>query len=377
MNGKRNTPFGELGVICMRGCEALGEMIDSYLRQWDIDDGGHGESFLVKCSCPRFATGEAKGMLDQSVRGYDLYILCDIFNYSVTYKMYGQDNAMSPDDHYADLKRIIGATNGKARRLNVIMPMLYEGRQHRRFTRESLDCALSLKELQRMGVTNIITFDAHDPRVQNAIPLIGFENVQPKYQMIRELVSTVPDLKIDKDHLMVVSPDEGGMPRSIYYASVMGLELGMFYKRRDYTRLEHGRNPLISHEFLGEHLAGKDVIVIDDMISSGESILSVGSQLKKLGARRIFVFACFGLFCEGLDKYDKAYNDKMLDKVFTTDLIYQPRALLEKPWYQSVNMSKYISYIIATLNRDHSLSDLLNPQSRIERVLTDAKKKRL
>ena len=370
-----NTQFGQLGVICMRGCESLGERIDAYLRQWDIERGGHGESVLVKSECPRFATGEAKGMLGQSVRGYDLYILCDMFNYGETYRMYGRENAMSPDDHFADLKRIIAAANGKARRLTVIMPMQYEGRQHRRLSRESLDCAVSLQELQKMGVTNIITFDAHDPRVQNAVPLIGFENVQPYYQMIRALVREVPDIRIDKDHLMIVSPDEGGMPRSVYYATVMELDLGMFYKRRDYTRVVNGRNPIASHDFVGARLDGKDVIVVDDMISSGESILSVGSQLKKRGARRIYVFACFGLFCEGLDKYDAAHKEGLIEKVFTTNLIYQPEALRQKPWYESVDMTKYISYIMSSLHYDQSLGELLNPLGRIKKVLAEARER--
>lgn len=368
------TQLGELGVICMRGCETLGQQIDAYLKQWDIERGGDGHSVLVKYACPRFATGEAKGMIMQSVRGYDLYILCDMFNYGVSYKMYGQDVPMSPDEHYADLKRIIAATNGKARRLTVIMPMLYEGRQHRRFARESLDCALSLQELENMGVSNIITFDAHDPRVQNAIPLIGFENVQPTYQMIRALVQNVPDLKIDKDHLMVVSPDEGGMPRSIYYASVMGLDLGMFYKRRDYTRVENGRNPIVSHEFLGEQIDGKDIVVVDDMIASGESILSIAKQLKKRGARRIYVFACFGLFCEAFSGYDEAHRNGLIEKVFTTNLVYQPPGLIDKPWYMSVDMSKYISYIVSTLNYDQSLSELLDPSARISRILKTVQK---
>jgi len=368
MNGKKQ--FGELGVICMKGCEALGEKIDYYLKDWDVKEGGDGKSAFLEYKCDRFETGESKGVLGHSVRGYDIYIVCDVFNYSVSYKIHGKENLMSPDDHYADLKRIIGATNGKARRLNVIMPMLYEGRQHRRFTRESLDCALVLQELERMGVSNIITFDAHDPRVQNAVPLIGFESVPPTYQMIRELVRAVPDLNLNKEHLMVVSPDEGAMPRSIYYATVLGLNLGVFYKQRDYSRMEGGRNPVVSHGFLGEHLEGKDVIVTDDMISSGESVLSVAEQLKARGVRRLFVFSSFGLFCKGFDEFDKAYEDGMIAKVFTTNLVYQPPALLAKPWYQSVNMSKYISHIIHELNYDASLSALLDPLDRIKRLLS-------
>ncbi|MCL2082490.1 MAG: ribose-phosphate pyrophosphokinase [Oscillospiraceae bacterium] len=364
-----NAQVGKLGVICMKGCEEMGRRIDEHLKQWDIDRGGNGRSFLVDYVCPRFATGEAKGMINQSVRGYDLYILCDMFNHEITYKMYGKDTSMSPDDHFQDLKRIIAATNGKTRRLTVIMPMLYEGRQHRRFARESLDCAMALQELQKMNVVNIITFDAHDPRVQNAIPLIGFENLQPTYQMIRSLVTTVKDISIDRNHLMIVSPDEGAMSRCIYYASVMGLDLGMFYKRRDYTRMENGRNPIISHEFLGENLKGKDVIVVDDMIASGESMISITEHLKDLHAGKIYIFASFGLFCEGLDKFDQAYKKGLFERVFTTDLVCPFKELCTREWYTPVDMSKYISYVINVLNYDESLSDLLNSAVRIEKTL--------
>lgn len=369
-----NTQIGRLGLIGMRGCETLTSQIDGYLRGWDIASGGDGRSVAVQYDCPRFATGEAKGMIRESVRGYDLYILADVFNYGVTYKMYGMNVPMGPDAHFQDLKRIIAATNGKTRRLTVIMPLLYEGRQHRRTARESLDCAMALQELTAMGVDNIITFDAHDARVQNAIPLSGFENVRPAYQMVRSLIRTNEDLVIDDKHMMIISPDEGGMDRCIYYAAVMGLDLGMFYKRRDYTRIVNGRNPIISHEFLGGRLDGMDVIVIDDIISSGESVLSIVKSMKDLGARRIFIFATFGQFCAGLEPFDKAYEEGLVERVYTTNLTYQPEELLSRKWYQSVDMSKYIAYIINTLNFDHSLSGLFDPSARIEKVLAAARK---
>jgi ribose-phosphate pyrophosphokinase len=366
--------IGRLGLIGMRGCEALSEKIDSYLRSWDIQNGGDGRSILVEYGCPRFSTGEAKGLIRNSVRGYDLYVLADVFNYGVTYKMYGMDVPMSPDDHFQDLKRIIAATNGKTRRMTVIMPLLYEGRQHRRFARESLDCALALKELVGMGVNNIITFDAHDARVQNAIPLSGFENVRTAYQMIRAMLRVVGDLSLNSRDTMIVSPDEGGMPNCIYYSTVMGIDLGMFYKRRDYTTIVNGRNPIVSHEFLGERLDGKDIILIDDIIASGESVLSILRRIKELGARRIFVFATFGQFCAGLESFDRAYGEGLVEKVFTTNLTYQPQTLLEREWYCSVDMSKYIAYIVSTLNFDRSLSHLLDPSARIEKLLKDARR---
>ncbi|MCL2004386.1 MAG: ribose-phosphate pyrophosphokinase [Oscillospiraceae bacterium] len=368
------TQIGRLGLIGMRGSEQMAAKIDDYLCTWDIENGGDGRSVLVQYDCPRFASGEAKGLIRQSVRGYDLYILADVFNYGVTYRMYGRDVPMGPDNHYQDLKRIIAATNGKTRRINVIMPLLYEGRQDRRFARESLDCALALKELTAMGVDNIITFDAHDVRVQNAIPLSGFENIQPSYQMIRALVNSNKDLIIDNDHMMVVSPDEGGMTRCIYYATVMGLELGMCYKRRDYAKLVNGRSPIVSHEFLGGQLDGRDIILVDDIIASGESMLTVVEDLKRRGAARVFVFATFGQFCTGLEAYDRAYAEGLLERVYTTNLIYQPPELLGRPWYYSVDMSKYIAYIINTVNVDQSISHLLDPSVKIEKLLRAAKK---
>ena len=319
---------------------------------------------------PRFGSGEAKGIILESVRGTDLYILVDVANYSLTYSLCGHENHMSPDDHYQDLKRIIAAVGGKARRITVIMPYLYESRQHKRTARESLDCALALQEMVAMGVDNIITFDAHDPRVQNAIPLHGFETVQPAYQFIKGLLHHVEGLQIDSDHMMVISPDEGGMSRAIYMANVLGLDMGMFYKRRDYTRVENGRNPIVAHEFLGTSVEGKDMIIIDDMISSGESALEVAAELKKRKAKRVFICATFGLFTGGLAPFEKAYEDGIIDRVLTTNLIYQTPDLLSRPWYIDCDMSKYIAYLIDTLNHDASISDLLNPNERIQSIVT-------
>jgi len=359
--------YGELSVIAMKGTEEFSAKVDNYLKEWrwHVED----ESFIVKADCPRFGTGEGKGLVSQSLRGHDVYIIVDCFNYGVTYKMYGQTVPMSPDDHYCDLKRIIGAIGGKARRISVIMPMLYCGRQHNRTSRESLDCASSLQELINMGVSNIITFDAHDPRVQNAIPLGGFDNVRPTYQMIKALIKTVPDIKIDRDNLMIISPDEGGMSRCMYYSSTLGLDLGTFYKRRNYSIVVDGMNPIEAHEFLGSDLRGKDVIVVDDMISSGSSIIDVAKQLKERGANRIFVFTSFGLFCNGLDKMDKAYEDGLFDRIFTTNLIYRSPELLKREWYTQVDLSKYVAYIIDTLNHDETISNLLNPSKRIHKLL--------
>jgi ribose-phosphate pyrophosphokinase len=329
---------------------------------------------LVKAECPRFGSGEGKGLIHESLRGHDLYIISDVFNYGVTYKMYGQEVPMSPDDHYADLKRVIAANMGKARRISVIMPMLYEGRQHKRSSRESLDCAIMLQELIHMGVTNIITFDAHDPRVQNAIPLSGFDDVKPTYQMIKALVRAVPDVQLDKESLMIISPDEGAMGRCMYFSSVLGLDIGMFYKRRNYSVVVNGRNPIEAHEYLGKDLTGMDVIVVDDMISSGESMLDVAAQLKQKGAKRIFAFSTFGLFTSGPDKFDKAYKDGIIDRVFTTNLTYTRPDVLEREWHVEVNMCKYVAYIIDTLNHDDTLSELLNPVKRIHTLVDKHKK---
>ncbi len=357
--------FGELSVISMRGGEDFAGKVDYYLKQWR----GTDESFIINADCPRFGTGEAKCVLKHSLRGHDVFIIADVFNYGVTYKMYDMVVPMSPDDHYQDIKRVIGAIAGKARRISLIIPMLYEGRQHKRSARESLDCAVALQELVNLGVSNIITFDAHDPRVQNAIPNNGFDSVQSTYQMIKALVKAVPDVKLDKNNLMMISPDEGAMSRSMYYSSVIGLDLGMFYKRRDYTRVVDGRNPIEAHEYLGKSVKGKDVIVVDDMISSGDSMLDVAYQLKQKGAKRIFVFSTFGLFCNGFDKFDEAYEKGLISKVFTTNLNYRKPELLERPWYVEVNMCKYVAMLVDTLNHDETISELLNPVNRIHNLL--------
>jgi len=370
-------PFGNLSIVAMKGCEEIAAKIDYYLKEWRQDNNGviYSEgsnpvrTYLLDAVCPRFGSGEAKGVINETVRGHDIFIISDVFNYGVSFKMYGMDVPMSPDDHYQDLKRIIAAMNGKAKRITVIMPMLYEGRQHKRATRESLDCALALQELTNMGVENIISFDIHDPRVQNAIPLYGFEDFHPHYQMIKEFVKIVPDAMIDRNHLMVISPDEGGMSRCMYYSSVMGLELGMFYKRRDYSVIVNGKNPVINHEFLGDNVEGKDVIVVDDMIASGDSMIDVANKLKEKKARNVYIFSSFGLFSEGFAKFDKAYEEGIITKIFTTNMIYRKPELLEKAWYSEVDMSKYIANIIDTLNYDRSLSELLDPVQKIKKLL--------
>ena len=367
----KHTPYGDLAIISMRGCEDISSKVDYYLKQWRGAE--EDQSFVIPANCPRFGTGEAKGVLNHTARGLDAYIICDCFNHGVTYKMYGQTVPMSPDDHYQDLKRVIAAFGGKARRITVIMPMLYEGRQHRRTKRESMDCAMALQELISMGVKNIITFDAHDPRVQNAIPNDGFDNVTAAYQMIKSLLRAVPDIKLDREHTMIVSPDEGGMGRCIYYSSILGLELGMFYKRRNYSVIVNGKNPIEAHEFLGADVKGKDLILVDDMISSGESMLDITARLKERGANRIFIFSTFGLFVEGYDKFDEYYENGYIDKIFTTNLIYNEPELLTKPWYTNVNMSKYIALLVDTLNYDNSISKLLDPADRIKKIVDEYK----
>ncbi len=381
---KRNLntiPVGTLGMIPLQGCKELGEKVDKYLVAWRTEresehkdslafNGYQRPTYVLNAKVPRFGSGEAKGVILESVRGHDLFIMADVTNHSLTYSLFGKENHMSPDDHYQDLKRIIAAVGGKARRITVIMPFLYESRQHKRTTRESLDCAIALQELIKMGVDNIITFDAHDPRVQNAIPLHGFETVRPAYQFIKALLKNVKGLQIDSDHMMVISPDEGGMGRAIYTANVLGLDMGMFYKRRDYTRIVNGRNPIIEHEFLGSSVEGKDMIIIDDMISSGDSILDVATQLKERKAKRVFVFSTFGLFTNGLEAFDKAYEDGLIDRILTTNLIYQTPELLNKEWYISTDLSKYIAYLVDTLNHDASISDLLDPVERIQKVVS-------
>lgn len=373
-------PYGPLGIIALPGTEKLAEKINSYLVKWREDQirnhkgniafyGYQRENYLIDTTIARFGSGEGKAVINDTVRGYDLYILVDCFNYSVTYNMYGKEVPKSPDDHFSDLKRVISAASSKAKRINVIMPMLYEGRQHKRSSRESLDCAMALQELTSLGVENIITFDAHDQRVQNSIPHKSFENVMPTYQMIKALVNSVDDLSIDPDHLMVISPDEGAMHRCIYFATQLGVNLGMFYKRRDYTRVVNGRNPIVAHQYLGESVEGKDIIIVDDMISSGESMLEVARKLKELKANRIFVCTAFGLFCNGLEIFDKAHEEGIFEKVFTTNGIYQSDELLSRDWYVSVELSKYLAYFLDTINHDLSVSSLLDNSEKIDKLL--------
>lgn len=364
----KDSLYGELTVIGMKGSESFVERVDAYLKEWRRH--GAEDTYLAHASAPRFGSGEGKAMIKESMRGQDVYIYCDVFNYGVTYKLHNMIVPMSPDDHYADLKRIIAAIGGKARRITVIMPMLYEGRQHKRTTRESLDCAIMLQELVKMGVSNIITFDAHDPRVANAIPLSGFDNVMPNYQMIKALVRNVPDVIIDKDHVVMISPDEGAMGRCIAYSNSLSIDVGMFYKRRDYSTIVNGKNPILEHKYLGQDLEGKDVIIVDDMISSGGSLLDVATQLKKVyGAKRVFNFATFGLFTDGFDAFDEAYEKGIIDKIFTTNLVYRKPEIMSKPWYVEVNMAKYVAYIIDTLNHDTTISNLLDPNTRIATLL--------
>ena len=376
-------PLAPLKIAALESCRDLAQKVNDHIvnfrrndaeellrRQGNLQYRGYDvDSYLLDCACPRFGSGEAKGIVNESVRGTDIFCMVDVTNHSLTYKMSGYVNHMSPDDHYQDLKRVIAAVGGKGRRINVIMPFLYESRQHKRTGRESLDCAMALRELVDMGVENIITFDAHDPRVQNAIPLKGFETVQPIYQFIKYLLKNEKELEIDSDHMMVISPDEGGMGRAVFFANVLGLDLGMFYKRRDYTKIINGRNPIVAHEFLGASVEGKDVIIVDDMISSGESMLDTAKELKRMKARKVFICTTFGLFTGGLKKFDEYYENGIIDRVLTTNLVYQTPELLSKPYYINVDMSKYIALIIDNLNHDASLSDLLNPTGRINRLL--------
>ena len=374
-------PVGPLGLIAMPGTEEMGVKVNSWLKKWQdhteesmpgdmsTTPGAERQDFLIEVTCPRFGNGECKGMIKESIRGYDMYILCDPGAYNIEYEMFGQRVPMSPDEHFANLKRIIAAMGGKAKRVTVIMPMLYEGRQHRRSARESLDCAMALQELENMGVSNIITFDAHDPRVQNAIPTTGFESIMPSYQIFKALLKKDKTLRIDKDHMMIVSPDEGAIDRNIFYASVLGLDLGLFYKRRDYTRIVNGRNPIVAHEYLGDSVEGKDVFVADDMISSGESIIDLAKELKKRKANRIFAGATFALFTNGIDAFEEAYRNGFIDRVISTNLTYRKPELAQTEWFVEADLSKYISFIIATLNHDRSLSKLLNPYDRIHALI--------
>ena len=379
-------PVGRLGIIAMESCTELGNKVDKYLVKWRAArqnehkstiafHGYERGSYLIESACPRFGSGEAKGVIRESVRGTDLYILVDVLNHNLEYKISGKPSPMSPDDHYQDLKRVIAALTGKARKLTVIMPFLYESRQHKRSSRESLDCALMLQELIGLGVDNIITFDAHDPRVQNAIPLSGFENIRPTYQFIKCLLRSTPDLEIDKEHMMVISPDEGAMHRAIFLANMLGVDVGMFYKRRDYTQIVNGRNPIVAHEFLGDSVEVKDVIIIDDMISSGESMLDVAKQLKNRKARRVYCMCTFGLFTNGLELFDQYYKDGIIEKVITTNLTYQPEDLLSREWYASAELSKYIALLIDHLNHDASISDILDQTERIQARINEYKVK--
>ncbi len=358
-------PVGELSIIALHGCENFVSRVDNYIREWR----GSDKSYITSVSLPRFGNGEGKGIVNETVRGHDIYIICDIANYGVTYKMFGREVPMSPDDHFQDLKRVLGACAGKQRRTTVIMPMLYEGRQHRRAARESLDCAIALQELVAMGVTNIITCDAHDTRVQNAIPNHGFDSVQPVYQMLKALVHTVPDIDFSHGNTVVISPDEGAISRAMYYATMIGVDLGTFYKRRDYSVVVNGSNPIVAHEFLGNDIAGKDAIVVDDMISSGSSMLDVCYQLKARGAKRIFVFSTFGLFCNGFERFDEAYASNLFDRIFTTNVIYIPDELAQREWYTPVDMTKLIALLVDTMNCDSSISSLLSPTEKINKLL--------
>ena len=359
-----------LGLIALEGAKELGNQINNYLVEWAKKGGYNYDTFLIGNQCPRFASGDGKGLIESTVRGRDVFIIVDVGNYSCTYKMFGKENSMSPDDHYQDLKRIIQAISGKAHRINVIMPILYGGRQHRRSYRESLDCACALQELQAMGVSNIITFDAHDPRVHNAIPLMGFDNVIPSYQVLKALFNSIDNLAINKDEFMVVSPDEGALNRNMYYASVLGVEMGMFYKRRDYSKIVDGRNPIVAHEYLGNPVEGKDVFVADDIISSGESVLDIAYALKKKNARRFFAYCTYALYTNGLEKFDKAYEEGYISGVFGTNLTYRSPELLERPWFHEVDVSKYIAYFIASINHDVSISTVLDPHEKIKTLLS-------
>ena len=363
------TSVAPLGIIALEGAAELGKMIDRYLVSWAQKGGYDIDTLLIKNQCPRFASGDGKGLIESTVRGKDIFIVVDVGNYSCTYQMFGRENYMSPDDHYQDLKRIIQAISGKAHRINVIMPILYGGRQHKRSYRESLDCACALQELQSMGVSNIVTFDAHDPRVHNAIPLMGFDNVIPSYQVLKALLKNVKDLVINKDEFMVVSPDEGALNRNMYYASVLGVDMGMFYKRRDYSKIVDGRNPIVAHEYLGNSMEGKDVFVADDIISSGESVLDIAYALKAKKARRFFAYGTYGLFTNGFEKFDKAYEDGYISGVFGTNLTYRSPELLKRPWFHEVDVSKYIAYFIASINHDVYISTVIDPHEKIKTLL--------
>ncbi|MBQ3856276.1 MAG: ribose-phosphate pyrophosphokinase [Ruminococcus sp.] len=363
------TSAAPIGIIAMNSITEVGEKINNYLVDWARRAGQDVDTFLIESECPRFSSGDGKGLIKSTVRGRDLFIIIDVGNYNIKYDYFGFQNAMSPDDHFQDLKRIIQAASGKAHRINVIMPILYGGRQHRRSYRESLDCACALQELEAMGVANIVTFDAHDPRVQNAIPLMGFDNVMPTYQVLKSILKNVQDINFTKEKFMIVSPDEGALNRNMYYASVLGVDMGMFYKRRDYSQIVNGRNPIVAHEYLGNPVEGKDIFVADDIISSGESMLDLAYNLKNRKAGRIFTYATYAIFTNGLDKFDKAYEDGIIDGVFGTNLTYRSPELLSRPWFHEVDVSKYISYFIEAINHDVSISKILDPHEKIEALL--------
>ena len=365
----QGTSVAPLGLIAMKGAEELGKKLNEYLVNWAHKGGYDVDTFLIESECPRFSSGDGKGLIKSTVRGKDLFIIIDVGNYNVKYQMYDQQNAMSPDDHYQDLKRIIQAASGKAHRINVIMPILYGGRQHRRNYRESLDCACALQELYQMGVSNILTVDAHDPRVHNAIPLMGFDNMMPSYQVLKAMFQTIPHLKTTPDEFMVISPDEGALNRNMYYASMLGVPMGMFYKRRDYSKIINGHNPIVAHEYLGNSVEGKDVFIADDIISSGESMLDIAYALKERKARRVFCYATYGLFVNGLEKFDKANEDGYIDAVFSTNLTYRTDELLKREWFHEVDCSKYISYFIASLNHDVSIGNVIDPNAKIKALL--------
>ncbi len=367
-SGSRIAP---LGLIVPQGARELGEKINNHLVSWAKNGPEEKETFIIESECPRFSSGDGKGMIKETVRGKDLYFVVDIGNYSCQYTLFDRKNSMSPDDHFMDLKRLIQATSGKAHRISVIMPLLYGGRQHRRSYRESLDCAVALQELQAMGVSNIITFDAHDARVQNAAPLMGFDNVMPTYQVLKALLHDFPDLLFDRSHFMVVSPDEGAMNRNMYYASVLGVDLGMFYKRRDYSRIVNGRNPIVAHEYLGDSVEGKDIFIADDIISSGESMLDIAYELKKRKANRIFAYSTYAIFTNGLSSFDKAYEEGVISGVLGSNLTYRTPELLSRPWFHEVDCSKYIAYFIAALNYDLSVSAIIDPSAKVHQLLRD------
>lgn len=366
---ERSTQVGPLGIIAMNGTQEISAKIDGYLTKWAKESNIDMDTYLIEAECPRFSSGDGKGLIKSTVRGDDLFIICDVGNYNVSYNYFGYKNLMSPDDHYQDLKRIIQAAGGKAQRINVIMPNLYGGRQHRRNYRESLDCAVALQELESMGVSNILTFDAHDPRVQNAVPLMGFDNVIPSYQVLKAMFRNLDDICINQEHFMVISPDEGAINRNMYYASVLGVDLGMFYKRRDYSKFIDGRNPIVAHEYLGNSVEGKDVFVADDIISSGESVLDIAYELKKRNARHIYAYATYAIFTNGLEAFDKAYEEGTLDGVFGTNLTFISPELLKREWFHAVDVSKYIAYFIAALNHNLSISSIIDPHEKIHNLL--------